>query len=439
MNQLSVRVKILLLAAIMLVITCLVAAVGFYSNRQAKQSIDDMYHHNLMITQYLSNANNQLRSLNEDIAYVLIQDYAPADRKLLLDEMSSRVSSIQENVARIKEIDHSQRAQETIALLEKDLSNFAEQIKACEDLQNTQEDRIRMLNHLSMANSMGARLSRLTPDNVLQGKLLFQETEVTYERTIKIFLGIILFGLLLGIAATTVISGNIATLLQESLHQLNAVADGDLTQEIPQELAERHDELGIMVQALQRTQESLRQILSEVRHESEQNVAMAEDVHELVQSLDHSTQDMSYVMEMMVANMEKTAAATSDVQQLSGQIGLEIKNRAEDLASFVENNMSKYCDPISETAAQSQNEADYLWDFVQKSNDLSQKLAGSMETMNKAMGDIAKATLEGAVGSTTIAEKVEDVAAMANEILNKVDMSRQGAENLRKQVEKFQV
>ena len=400
MNHLSVRVKILLLAAIMLVITCLVAAVGFYSNRQAKQSIDDMYHYNLMTTQYLSNANNQLRSLNEDISYVLIQDYAPADRKLLLDEMSTRVSSIQDNVAKIKEIDRSPRAQETIALLEKDLSTFAEQIKACESLQNTQEDKIKMLNHLSGANSMGARLSRLTPDNVLQGKLLFQENEAAYERTIKIFMGIILFGLLMGIVVAAVIVGNIATLLQESVHQLNAVADGDFTKEIPQELAERKDEVGIMVQALQKMQKSLRQILSEVRQESEQNVAMAEDVHELVQSLDHSTQDMSYVMELVVGNMEKTAAATADAQQ-------QINSLTQALA---------------------------------KNNDASlQKMAGSMETMNNAMGDIAKATLEGAVGSTAIAEKVADVAAMSNEILSKVDMSRQGAEKLKLQVEQFKV
>ncbi len=400
MNQLSVRVKILLLAAIMLVITCLVAAVGIYSNRQAKQSIDDMYHYNLMTTQYLSNANNQLRSLNEDISYVLIQDYAPADRKLLLDEMSTRVSSIQDNVAKIKEIDRSPRAQETIALLEKDLSTFAEQIKACESLQNTQEDKIKMLNHLSGANSMGARLSRLTPDNVLQGKLLFQENEAAYERTIKIFMGIILFGLLMGIVVAAVIVGNIATLLLESVHQLNAVADGDFTKEIPQELAERKDEVGIMVQALQKMQKSLRQILSEVRQESEQNVAMAEDVHELVQSLDHSTQDMSYVMELVVGNMEKTAAATADAQQ-------QINSLTQALA---------------------------------KNNDASSlKMAGSMETMNNAMGDIAKATLEGAVGSTAIAEKVADVAAMSNEILSKVDMSRQGAEKLKLQVEQFKV
>lgn len=62
-----------------------------------------------------------------------------------------------------------------------------------------------------------------------------------------------------------------------------------------------------------------------------------------------------------------------------------------------------------------------------------------METVNNAMGKIAKATHEGAVGNTTIAEKVADVAEKANEILSKVNMSRQGAENLKKQVEKFKV
>ena len=87
MNQLSVRVKILLLAAIMLVVTCLVAAVGIYSNSQAKQSIDDMYNYNLMTTQYLSDANNQLRGLEMDISYILQQDYAQDDRNLILGDI----------------------------------------------------------------------------------------------------------------------------------------------------------------------------------------------------------------------------------------------------------------------------------------------------------------------------------------------------------------
>lgn len=400
MNQLNVRAKILLLAAIMLVITCIVAVMGIYSHHQAKQAIDDMYHNNLMMTQYLSNANIQLRNLNEDIDYLILQDYAQADRKLLLDEMSTRVKKIQDNVASIKEIDLNQRAQENLELLEKDLSNFAMQIKACEDLQNTPEDKMRLLQNLSGAHSIGVRLSRLTPDNVLQGKILFQKTDAAYARTIKIFLGIILFGLLTGIGTTILIAGNIATPLEESVNQLNAVANGNLTQKISPKLAERRDEVGSMGQALQKMQESLRQVLSEVQNESDQNVAMAEKVQELVQKLDSSTQDMNCVMALMVANMEKTAAATSDVQQQ-----INILTQA----------------------------------ITENSNALSPKLAASMETMNHAIADIAQATIEGAADSTGIAEQVVDVAAMANEILNKVNKSRQGAENLKRQVERFQV
>ena len=54
MENLSVRTKILVLSVIMLVITCIVAGVGIYSNQKAKQSLDNMYNYNLMTTQYLT-------------------------------------------------------------------------------------------------------------------------------------------------------------------------------------------------------------------------------------------------------------------------------------------------------------------------------------------------------------------------------------------------
>ena len=71
MENLSVRTKILVLSVIMLVITCIVAGVGIFSNQKSKQSLDDMYNYNLMTTQYLNDANNQLRSIDVDVAYLL--------------------------------------------------------------------------------------------------------------------------------------------------------------------------------------------------------------------------------------------------------------------------------------------------------------------------------------------------------------------------------
>ncbi len=63
----AVRTKVFILSVFLMAALLIVAAVGVYSNYQAKQALDDMYHHNLMSTQYLNDANNRLRSRNPGI------------------------------------------------------------------------------------------------------------------------------------------------------------------------------------------------------------------------------------------------------------------------------------------------------------------------------------------------------------------------------------
>ena len=107
MENLSVRTKILLLSAIMLIITCVVAAVGIYSNHKSKQSLDDMYNYNLMTTQYLNDANNHLRGIDVDVAYLLQQDFSADSRKIILADISGRLDSIKGDIEKVKEIDKS--------------------------------------------------------------------------------------------------------------------------------------------------------------------------------------------------------------------------------------------------------------------------------------------------------------------------------------------
>ena len=111
MNQLSVRAKILLLAIIMLFITCGVAVVGIFANSQAKQSIDDMYNYNLMTTQYLNDANNQLRAIISHVSYIQQQNFTVENRKVVLEDISNKLQILQDDVAKVKEINRSQRAQ----------------------------------------------------------------------------------------------------------------------------------------------------------------------------------------------------------------------------------------------------------------------------------------------------------------------------------------
>ena len=116
-----------------------------------------------------------------------------------------------------------------------------------------------------------------------------------------------------------------------------------------------------------------------------------------------------------------------------------LSSGAFSLLKFMEEKVSKDYELINETAAQYREDADYLRGFAQKSNITSRELAESIEAMNNALEEISKATHEGAVGNTSVAEKVALVADKANDILQKINISQQGAENLKQQVAKFKV
>jgi len=568
MNNLNVKSKILLLSVVMLLITCLVAAVGIYSNSQAKQSLDDMYNYNLMTTQYLNDANNHFRMISSDVSYIQQQNFTPENRKILLKDMTNRLKTLSKDVAMVKEIDRSERAQETIAKLEANIADFSAKLKETENLGTTPDDRIQILNNLSGVNAIGSGLNVLTPDNVFQGKMLFEANNVTYERTIHIFTAIILMGIVIGTLVATVIARNIAVPLAESVEHLNDVADGVLNREIPTELGNRRDEVGSMIQALSKMQQALRSVLAEVHSEADKSADMVREIQQLVSELNDGAQDMSAATQQMAAGMEETAASITGLQNLSDTIGERIHDNAADsaesenytaevaerasrlqstmaesskeaesvytgtknsvesaiesakvvdqindltgeitaiaeqtnllalnaaieaaragehgrgfavvadevrklaeqshntaqnihsltasvtgavqnlssgafeLLKFIENNVTKDYDLINETAVQYRNDADYLRGFARKSRATSQELAESIEKINSSMDQIATATHESAVGNTTIAEKVTLVAEKANDILNKINVSQAGAENLKQQVAKFKV
>ena len=324
MKDYAVRTKVFILSVFLLAAILVVAVVGIYSNYQAKQSLDDMYHHNLMSTQYLNDANTRLRKISVNVPYILQEGITADNRKILVDDVLGNLNALHHDMEELKKIDTSERAQATIAELEKNLSVAADKVGAVNNMGTTPEDRVAIFDNLASLTVISSNMAVLTPDNVFQGKQLFEVNNVRYERTVYSFAIIIVIAVGFGMLVSRRIADNISDPLAASIGHLSAVASGDLSREIPRELSDRADEIGTVVKALGKMQGFMKQ----VHEEAEQTDAMVAELEQLLNGLNNDTQDMSAVTEEMSAGMEETAASTSSVQHLSEGLSEGIQGAA---------------------------------------------------------------------------------------------------------------
>ena len=325
MKDYAVRTKVFVLSVFLLAAMLIVAVVGIYSNDQAKQSLDEMYNRNLMSTQYLNDANNRLRKISVNVPYILQEGFTADNRKILVDDVLGNLDAIQNDMEELKKIDTSERAQETIAELEKNLNATKQKVGAINRMGTTPEDRVAIFDNLASLTVISRNMAVLTPDNVFQGKQIFEANNARYDRTVYSFAVIILIAVGFGILVSRRIADNISDPLAASIDHLSAVAAGDLSRSIPTELSERADEIGTVVKALGKMQGFMKQ----VHEEAEQTDAMVAELEEMLHGLNNDTQDMSAVTEEMSAGMEETAASTSSVRHLSGELRDGIKGAAD--------------------------------------------------------------------------------------------------------------
>ena len=176
-----------------------------------------MYNSKLMTTKYLNEATVQLRTMESDVDYLLLQDFTPENQKLLIDDLIAKAKTIQGDADKIKEIDTGERAQESLQKLDGNLADFITSAEGAKSLTTSQEDKAKLMKSLGGVKEISARLSELTPDNIQQGKLLFEASNTVYERAVRIFLASLLAGLVIGVVAARIMSKNIADPLGESV------------------------------------------------------------------------------------------------------------------------------------------------------------------------------------------------------------------------------
>jgi methyl-accepting chemotaxis protein len=253
------------------------------------------------------------------------------------------------------------------------------------------------------------------------------ESEVL--KGVNIITAVILIGslslLVIFVSLGYLMSGLITGPMKEITKNLNQIATGDLSANIPIKLLKNKDETGILAKALQSMQFAIRELVSSVQREAGEVDASAAQEEINVGKLMRDIEDVSATTEELSAGSEETAASTEEMNASAAEImqvidAVKIKTQE---GSDTANQISKRAKELKTSALNSKDIALQTYSdseaILKKAIDQSKEVE-QINTLSKAILDITAQTnllaLNASIEAARAGEAGKGFAVVAEEI-----------------------
>ena len=133
--------------------------------------------------------------------------------------------------------------------------------------------------------------------------------------------------------------------------------------------------------------------------------------------------------------VEKIQEVTKSV---TGAVGNLTKD-AQKLLDYVATDVSQSYDTFEQVANDYNNDAKAVDGLITEFSAISEELLASVESIMTAMNEITVASEEVAKGTTNIAERSTDILQSSEVVVSEVSRSKEIAQSLRQEVQKFKV
>lgn len=370
LKNLKILYKVTLLSVALLFFTFIIGFTGYYSTQKSNKNLSKMYNDDMKAIILLEDMTIQSRTVQYDLLNIILNNGNAENQKSFIDELNRKLQGIPDDITQYKKLNLTldESAKTYVDNLDQRLSDYTALCQKIKEMSSSGDVKIEELYNFFTTNKALLDTVRGNSNNLLKyhtdmANSRYAQAEIANKLSIKILLATLIIAILLGIVLTVLIVKPITFSLNAATNYLGIIATGDFRTNIPTRLLNAKDEIGIMLNAVDKMQKSIKEVLVSVINESSNIENLIVNTDNSMLKLSSEMQSVSATTEQISAGMEETAASTEEMNSTSMEIKNSIINLTEkaEKSAVSSNSISDRADKVKANAITSQKNADEVY------------------------------------------------------------------------------
>ena len=326
----NIRQKLLLPPGALLGLMLLLGVAGFMGLNSSNNSVRDIYDVRFQAFKGSSDALADVAAAHAGVyrLFTWLNNYDAARIKQATDGINQRIDQADAHLSALTATQALPRETRKVVIgLQKDLAEYRKQVMQAIDY--AQIDSNMGMTGMQTADqgftALENKAEKLVEEQDAKARESYLSSISAYKYSLGLFVAILLLAVVVGVTVSLLIARKITQPLQLAIASAQSIAAGDLTCRIE---VTQSDETGELLRALASMQESLRQMIGDIRGEAGELTQMAGNVSHASTLIAEGTVEQNDAASSMASAMEEMVVSIGVVSESARETDRSMRESA---------------------------------------------------------------------------------------------------------------